>query len=324
MKKRKNWIDWCKIFTLYLVTVGHFPNRDELLCEWFYVFHIPLFFIISGYLVSTQHNSIFQLIKKNIKSLLIPYFLLVFIGYAIETVVKTITNDSAGGGSLINSILGYPPGRVSPMWFVFCLFFVKCLDIFCIRLCTKQWLKILFYTFVIIAIPVLINFKIGLPQSITWIFVAYPFWVVGRFLKNEQTKYLATIVFKRLNNYVYYIALLAVIILPLIAVRLNGYVDIYYCILGNIVLYYTFSIFVSICIFIIFKRFLDIKSDIITTLSKGALIIVAFHRLVYWPFEAFKGFMFVRLLAPLLAIILLYYPIVFCMKYLPILVGNRK
>lgn len=323
MKKRYNWIDWCKIFALYLVAVGHFPNRDESLCEWFYVFHIPLFFIISGYLGSTQHNSLFFQFKKIIKSLLIPYFLLVFIGYSIETVVKTLSNDETGG-SFISLLLGYPPGRVSPMWFVFCLFFVKCLDAICVCLCTKHWLRILFYTFIIIAIPILIIYKVGLPQSVTWFFVAYPFWITGRFLKNKKVKYLAMIVFKRLNNSFSYLAMLAAILLPIIAVRLNGYVDMYYCYFGNMIFYYSFAIIVSLCLFIVFKRFLDIKCDIITTLSKGALVIVAFHRLVYWPCEVFKDYMFVRLLAPLLAIILLYFPIVFCMKYLPILVGNRK
>lgn len=52
MKERVLWIDWIKIIGIYLIVLGHMsaPGNDFI-----YVFHVPLFFITSGYLaVSVQ------------------------------------------------------------------------------------------------------------------------------------------------------------------------------------------------------------------------------------------------------------------------------
>ena len=49
MRERKYWIDYLKAIAIYLVILGHLP--DELHIKWgIYLFHMPLFFIISGYL----------------------------------------------------------------------------------------------------------------------------------------------------------------------------------------------------------------------------------------------------------------------------------
>lgn len=47
MKQRVLWIDWIKIIGIYLIVLGHMsaPGNDFI-----YVFHVPLFFITSGYL----------------------------------------------------------------------------------------------------------------------------------------------------------------------------------------------------------------------------------------------------------------------------------
>lgn len=53
MRERKYWIDYLKAIAIYLVILGHLP--DELHIKWgIYLFHMPLFFIISGY--CTNHE----------------------------------------------------------------------------------------------------------------------------------------------------------------------------------------------------------------------------------------------------------------------------
>ena len=57
---RQNWIDWSKSIGIYLVVLGHcsFFNKD--IEGFIYTFHMPLFFMISGYLYKGNH-SIFRL-----------------------------------------------------------------------------------------------------------------------------------------------------------------------------------------------------------------------------------------------------------------------
>ena len=53
--KRLDWIDWMKTIGIYLVILGHFQSVLE---KFIYIFHVPLFFIISGILCKKEscHN----------------------------------------------------------------------------------------------------------------------------------------------------------------------------------------------------------------------------------------------------------------------------
>ena len=47
--KRLNYLDYAKGIGILLVVLGHIYNNNTKL--WIYSFHMPLFFIISGYLL---------------------------------------------------------------------------------------------------------------------------------------------------------------------------------------------------------------------------------------------------------------------------------
>lgn len=65
------WVDWLKAFLIFLVILGHLP--DELHIKWFiYLFHMPAFFIISGYLY--RPRAIKEEMRKIVSQLLFPYF----------------------------------------------------------------------------------------------------------------------------------------------------------------------------------------------------------------------------------------------------------
>lgn len=62
---RKFWLDSVKVFGITLVVFGHFtPDyKNDFLCQLIYSFHMPLFFIISGYLCSTAKNDFIEYLK---------------------------------------------------------------------------------------------------------------------------------------------------------------------------------------------------------------------------------------------------------------------
>lgn len=97
MMSRKYWIDWCKIFGIYLVALGHFSPKIDTLHLWFYTFHIPLFFIISGYLSSSKVISFSNHLRHNTNTLIVPYFILVFIGWCIDMLCNGFSYVIGGG-----------------------------------------------------------------------------------------------------------------------------------------------------------------------------------------------------------------------------------
>lgn len=76
------------IWGIIFVVMGHSGFTNEIISErlsglqkWIYSFHMPLFFFISGYLFSLTNKSLSniqsgQFIKKKLKRLMIPYFVL--------------------------------------------------------------------------------------------------------------------------------------------------------------------------------------------------------------------------------------------------------
>ena len=69
------WIDWAKCIGIYLVVLGH---METLIGKQFiYMFHMPFFFILSGYLYKRVPFK--QELIKSIKTLLVPYFIFNFL-----------------------------------------------------------------------------------------------------------------------------------------------------------------------------------------------------------------------------------------------------
>lgn len=133
---RDNFIDSIKIYACILVVLGHFFQSmtaamiipQTALTEWFeqtiYYFHVPLFFICSGYLyqkyskVLTFTDWTNNVLKKAI-SLSIPYFVFSTITWVLKTVFSSSVNGKADG-FFVSMFLD----PISPYWYLYALFFV--------------------------------------------------------------------------------------------------------------------------------------------------------------------------------------------------------
>lgn len=134
--KREVWIDYVKVFACILVVLGHFFQsmvkasivQDNSLYQWFnttiYCFHVPLFFICSGYLyqryslIDSFYSWGCNVFKKAI-ALGIPYFIFSFATWLLKTVFSGEINDKIGG---LGYVLFIHPA--SPYWFLYILFLI--------------------------------------------------------------------------------------------------------------------------------------------------------------------------------------------------------
>ena len=135
-KQREIWVDNVKVIACILVVLGHFfqsmtksdvlPAND--LYQWFnqtiYYFHVPLFFICSGYLyqklsVVNDAHSWGRNVLKKIINLGIPYFVFSFATWLLKTVFSSSTNDEIGG--VFDTLFLHP---TSPYWYLYALFFM--------------------------------------------------------------------------------------------------------------------------------------------------------------------------------------------------------
>lgn len=106
INQREIWVDNVKVIACILVALGHFfmsmeasnilPDSD--LYQWFiqtiYYFHVPLFFICSGYLYQ-RYSKVMNLqswsknVLKKLLVLCVPYFTFSFATWILKTLFSS-------------------------------------------------------------------------------------------------------------------------------------------------------------------------------------------------------------------------------------------
>jgi len=140
-KTRCVWVDTVKLFACILVVLGHFFQSmvaaDILpatpLYGWFnttiYYFHVPLFFICSGYLYqrTTGVASFSQwggMVCRKALALGVPYFVFSTVTWLLKSVFADSVNEKADG--LLHTLFVAPS---SPYWYLYALFFLFCITL---------------------------------------------------------------------------------------------------------------------------------------------------------------------------------------------------
>lgn len=127
---RLKWIDAAKGVGIILVVAGHVWTRGAAR-DAIYAFHMPLFFLLSGYLVRPVPTR--GLIVAQARTLLVPFAvfsaLLVAADFAIEG-ARGVRPIFAGWGAAAHTILlrtDLLRGPFAILWFVPCLFIARAL-----------------------------------------------------------------------------------------------------------------------------------------------------------------------------------------------------
>ena len=136
VKTREKWVDDVKVIACILVALGHFFMSmvqsgilpDSNLHEWFittiYYFHVPLFFICSGYLyqkyskvdsVESWHRNV----AKKALALGVPYATFTTATWILKKVFSSSINNQIGG--LGDTLFLHP---TAPYWYLYALFFI--------------------------------------------------------------------------------------------------------------------------------------------------------------------------------------------------------
>lgn len=131
------WVDIVKWVACMLVLLGHFFQSmiksgiisHTMLFTWFqhtiYLFHVPLFFICSGYLyqrnsrVTTLGEWKDNVIKKAVK-LGVPYVTFSCLTYLLKVIFQDSVNTENENG-LLYTLIKDP---LSPFWYLYILFFI--------------------------------------------------------------------------------------------------------------------------------------------------------------------------------------------------------
>lgn len=307
-KLRYYYMDWAKVIALYLVVVGHSLEYDDAV-KWIYTFHMPFFFMANGVLSSKSKR---MSAKKLIDRFVIPYF---FFGFTVMT-IDVIFFDLPLGTFLLHFLYENPRGHSGPLWFVRCLFYIKVLEIvFSFKrgrgiLCVICLILVFFFG-QILRHPQL--------TFITQSIIVYPFYYLGVRIYD----YVCT---RNYKQHWLTIAVVTLFVLSLMPLFYQTKLDI--AILQNassryeIVAYYSFGIIGSLFVILLSKRFLTKENTLVTTLSRGAILVIPTHMIFIDILQDYLHSPWIDICVSIIFVLYIY-PIRWMLKHAPRIMGNR-
>lgn len=190
---RIQWIDICKGIAIVLMILGHIKGKPPAFNTVIFSFHMPLFFIVNGYLI--RNYNIVEGFKKASRSLVKPYVIICMLE-TLLAVFRTETVESAGTelfASLNDMVMGmskistsYKAYRsVWLVWFVVCLFVTRMMYILIRNITNNRWIQD-----GIIVVVALLGYYIGtqiafLPWSLDVAMVSLLFMAFGDCLRGH-------------------------------------------------------------------------------------------------------------------------------------------
>lgn len=234
------------VWGILLVVLGHSGFEEEIiqtklsgLHSWIYSFHMPLFFLISGFLFSLTNPEMKQactgkFVWKKTKRLMVPYFVLGTIIFAIKYALSGFSHATreftVANFFKMFIIPSASYSTIGHLWYVFTLYFIflLVLGFVCIRLLTEDKVKL---CLVMIGLWWLCYF---LPTikifNLTSILYYAPFFVLGILLQRSYES--LSVVFENSNGG-YKCLLLFVLTIACLFIPIRGlYVQVIKAIIG--------------------------------------------------------------------------------------------
>lgn len=89
IEKRIEYLDMARGIGMLLVVIGHVEYISVNVRTFVTAFHMPLFFLISGILISQkkeEEKNFILTAKKKLKSIMVPYYIFSFLSFGIESI----------------------------------------------------------------------------------------------------------------------------------------------------------------------------------------------------------------------------------------------
>lgn len=194
---REASLDSLRGLGMILIMYGHFFLESKL-TTYFYIFHVPLFFGISGYVFSGNKYDFTTFVKKKISSLVVPYFSL-----AVPVIISYLVfiEENASISNICKVLLMYcVQRRFTTMWFLACLIMLEFIFWGMLKFIDKIRIQkmviremVLFGGTIVVA-WIFFSYERAiawpLPWNIDLAFLSSPFFALGYIWRNERSKFL--------------------------------------------------------------------------------------------------------------------------------------
>lgn len=276
------WVDYAKFFGIFLMIFAHLLYGNCHLWNFIYLFHMPLFVIIAGYLYKQKTQK--ENFLKITWGLLIPYFIYQFLYLPIKLCNLVLWHDEPFFETLLKCVYGIIFANTSdnlfyiqvcgPCWFIMTIIMIRLLFNF-IKI--NQTNLLITSILAIIISKILIQNNIIILFCISCAILAIPYFTFGVFLKKQNIKFN----FIKNKHLLSIIIILGIYIMNLILyynglLKLNRPLEPVNNENPSLILMYIAGIIGSLLV-ILFSNLFKAKINFIDKVSKNTLFIIFFH-----------------------------------------------
>ncbi|HJT75268.1 MAG TPA: acyltransferase family protein [Chitinophaga sp.] len=185
---RVGWIDALKGIGILTVAAGHiFPHP---VAKYLYIFHMPLFFFIGGFLFKPSENS-GEFFTKKAFHLLVPYVVFLCLIYVPCEISEYLDNKESLKEAFARPVLGgrYLIGWCAVFWYITCFFLVQQIMNYLVNNVKRTFIAWLM--FVCLLISYALNRWLPafwLPWNADVVFAAIPIFYIGYLYKSCQSE----------------------------------------------------------------------------------------------------------------------------------------
>lgn len=345
--KRLDYIDMAKGIGIILVVCGHIVYTRENILVWISSFHMPLFFVIAGAMMSIKGESSID-IRKKFNSLIIPYLWFSLIDFIIDigNVLLGKIDTNAFITNAISSITFY--GK-SVLWFLTALFLAEVYFSFILRqklpvlqiiiiaiiavvsILIKDGLNLLFerYGSNLIIISVINVVRTVVRAGIVLPFLGFGYYIWK--LLSDKIENFSKLDGSKVNVLEIIISIVMLVIGYYVAIA-NWAVDTNNMILGQPVLYYLGGFLGSFGVIILCKNLPSLR--VLSYLGKNSLIIMSTHLDCYilWAgltislylFRYIPNLTLLVILTVVFTLLINCIPIELINRYFPFIIGKKR
>lgn len=308
--KRIDYLDYTKGFGILLVILGHIYDASNPIKIWLYSFHMPLFFIISGFFAKNTEFKV--LFKKKFKSLVIPY-----ISFGIITMGLMIVTNNGLNGEFKEYVYFFITGvGRDALWFLPCLFLIEVIFNIIIKIKNNKYKIFIVFILFLIGLCGAHFINSMILTTLYRAFVGLGFYSIGNYMYDKlKTTNISTII------------LVLLFTGSSIATIYNGCVDLWGLNFGNRFIYVFCSIVNSFCIITLFKKVSNNKEiKPLKFFGINTLIIMSTQQLIINHINKITGINYYNTLYGIvifLVVILIEIPIIEIInRYLPFMIGK--
>ena len=218
-KSRVEYLDIVRGICIIYMVAGHIGFQSVFFDHYIHAFHMPIFFVISGFFYKSSTMTFFEFIKKHTKKLLLPYLFWALLFLLIDNYTSIGYHYGIKNG--LYSILLFNNNRMpiaGALWFLTSFYFSSLIFFILEKnIKNKKLLGVLCMILLLIGVYLKKVFNIELIWSLNSSLVGVGLLYMGYILKNKN-------IIDKLNIKNIFI-LIPTIVVHFISIKYTGYVN---------------------------------------------------------------------------------------------------